>query len=114
MVRGGGEVVGRVRQLEGRLGMESVELGGDCGDRGNGGGSLVSCSSGERRSSLGATAPAVPGRREDVREVRAVEGFRLTRFEGRGILTGVGTDGGLRQSTARSKGGGRELRCVLG
>ena len=66
----GGGVVGWVRQLEGRSGMESVELGGDCGDRGNGGGSLVSCSSGERRSSLGATAPAVPGRREDISEVR--------------------------------------------
>ena len=33
---------------------------------------------------LKAAAPAIPGRREDVREVHAVEGFRLTRFEGRG------------------------------
>ena len=63
---------------------------------------------------LKAAAPAIPGRREDVMEVRAVKGFQLTRFEGRGILTGVGTDGGLRRSTARSEGGGRELRCVLG
>ena len=77
VVRGGGEVVGRMRQLEGRSGMESVELGGDCGDRGNGGGSLVSCSSGERRSSSGATAPAVPGRREDVREVRDEAAVRV-------------------------------------
>ena len=62
---------------------------------------------------LKAAAPAIPGQREDVREVRAVEGFRLTRFEGRGILTGVGTDGGLWRLTARSKGGGRELWWVL-
>ena len=62
MVRGGGRVVGWVRQLEGRSGMESVEPGNDGGGRGNNDCSLVSCSSGERRSSSGATASAVPGR----------------------------------------------------
>ena len=62
VVRGGGGVVGRVRQLEWRSGMESEELGDDGGGRGDVDCSLVSCSSGERRSSSGATASAVPGR----------------------------------------------------
>ena len=62
VVLGGGRVVGRVRQLEGRLGIKSVVLGDDGGGRGDVDCSLVSCSSGERRSSSGATASAVPGR----------------------------------------------------
>ena len=64
-----GGVVGGVRRSEGVVLVVLVELGGDCGDRGDGDGSLVSCSSCERRSSWGVTVPAVPGRREDVREV---------------------------------------------
>ena len=58
VVRGGGEVVGRVRQLEWRSG----ELGDDGGGRGDVDCSLVSCSSGERRLRSGATASAIPGR----------------------------------------------------
>ena len=57
-----GEVDGAVRRSEGVVGVVLVELGGDCGDRGNGSGSLVSCNSGERWSSSGAMAPVVPGR----------------------------------------------------
>ena len=58
VVRGGGGVVGRVRQLE----LRSGELGDDGGGRGDVDCSLVSCSSGERRSRSGATASAIPGR----------------------------------------------------
>ena len=53
VVRGSGEVVGRVRQLEGRSGMESVELGGGEDDRDDGDSALVSCNSGEGRTSSG-------------------------------------------------------------
>ena len=50
-----GGVVRAVRRLEGSVGVVSVELGDDGGDRGDDDGSLVSCSSCERRSSLGVT-----------------------------------------------------------
>ena len=53
MVRGVGGVVGRVRQLEGRSGMESVELGGGEDDRDDGDSALVSCNSGEGQTSSG-------------------------------------------------------------
>ena len=53
VVRGGGEVVGRMRQLEGRSGMESVELGGGEDDRDDGDSALVSCNSGEGQTSSG-------------------------------------------------------------
>ena len=109
-----GEVVVEVRQSEVETVVVSAAVEGDGGewyelDRAPGELQLR-----RRAVMLKAAAPAIPGRREDVREVRAVEGFRLTRFEGRGILTRVRTDDRLRRSTARSKGGGRELRCVLG
>ena len=48
VVWGGGGVVGRVRQLEWRSGMESGELGDDGGGRGDIDCSLVSCISDER------------------------------------------------------------------
>ena len=114
MVRGDGGEVGAMRRSEAEVVVELLELGDDGDEWDELGGAPGALQLWQWAMMLKAAAPAIPGRREDVREVRAIEGFRLTRFEGCGILTGVGTDGGLRRSTARSKGGGRELRCVLG
>ena len=94
--------------------MESVELGGDCGDRGNGGGSLVSGSSGEWRSSSGTTAPAVPGRREDVREVRDEVAVRVEELGGRGVAHRRRKWRRTEVAAARCERRGRELRWVLG
>ena len=49
----GGGVVGEVQRLEGGVGVVSVELGNDGGDRADSDGSLVCCTSGERRSARG-------------------------------------------------------------
>ena len=114
MIGEGGKDVGQMRRSEAEVVVELLELGDDENEWDELGGAPGALQLRRRAVMLKAAAPAIPGRREDVREVRAVEGFRLTRFEGRGILTGVGTDGGLRRSTTRSKGGGRELRCGLG
>ena len=51
-----------MRRSEAEVVVELLELGEDGNGRGDDDGSLVSCSSGERRSSSGATASAVPGR----------------------------------------------------
>ena len=114
VVRGDGGDIGEMWRSEARSRVAVAAVGDDGGEWDKLGEAPGALQLRRRAVMLKAAAPAIPGRREDVREVRAVEGFRLTRFEGRGILTGVGIDGGLRRSTARSKGGGRELRCVLG
>ena len=58
-------------------GVALVVLGDDGGDRGDGDDSLVSCSSGGRRSSSGTTVSGLPGRREDVRETRNEQRVRV-------------------------------------
>ena len=62
VVQGGGGVVGRVRQLEGSSGMESVELGDDRGEWDELGGAPGALQLRRRAVMLGAATSVVPGR----------------------------------------------------
>ena len=62
VVRGGGGVVRWVRQLEGRSGMESVELGDDRGEWDKLGGAPGALQLRRRAVMLGAATLVVPGR----------------------------------------------------
>ena len=69
-------MVGEVRRLEGGVGVVSVELGDDGGDRGDSDGSLVSCSSGKQRSSSGATSSGFLGIEGMSKRCGTKRGFR--------------------------------------
>ena len=62
VVRGGDEVGGRVRQLEGSSGMESLELGNDRGEWDELGGAPGALQLRRRAVKLGAATSVVPGR----------------------------------------------------
>ena len=109
MVRGGGGVVGWVRQLEGRSGMESVELGDDRGEWDELGGAPGALQLRRRAVMLGAEASVVPGRPNLVKKVGNGEGSAWMERGFEVVLTGGERGGEPRRRRRDANGDG--VRC---